>query len=40
MPYPNAKYWLLALFPLAAFVFWRSYLSQLGSVPASFTRTA
>ena len=36
MPYRNAKYWLLALFPLAAFVFWRSYLSQLGSVPASF----
>lgn len=36
MPYRNAKYYLLALFPIAMLAFWPGYLSQLGSAPMSF----
>lgn len=36
MPYRNARYWLLALFPLAAFVFWPQYLSRFSSAGMEF----
>ena len=34
MPYRNAHWWLLGLFPLIALAFWRSYLSQVAAAPA------
>lgn len=36
MPYRHAHWYLLALFPLAALAFWRSYLSQLGTASMEF----
>ncbi|HEU4958652.1 MAG TPA: hypothetical protein VFT40_13630 [Sphingomicrobium sp.] len=36
MPYRHAHWWILALFPFAAFAFWPGYLSILSSSPPSF----
>lgn len=36
MPYRHAHWYILALFPLAAFAFWPSYISQLANAPAEF----
>lgn len=36
MPYRHAHWYVLALFPLAAFAFWPTYLSQLTSASAEF----
>jgi len=36
MPYRHAHWWILALFPFAAFAFWPSYLSVMSDSPPSF----
>lgn len=36
MPYRHAHWYLLALFPLAAFAFWPSYLSQIATASMEF----
>jgi hypothetical protein len=36
MPFKQAHWWVLAVFPLAALAFWPSYVSVLGSSPASY----
>lgn len=36
MPFKHAHWWVLAAFPLAALAFWPSYVSVLGSSPASY----
>lgn len=33
MPYRHAHWWILALFPVAAFAFWPQYISTFGSAP-------
>lgn len=36
MPYRHAHWWILGLFPLAAFAFWPSYVSTIASAPFEF----
>ena len=36
MPYRHAHWWILALFPLAAFAFWPSYISTIGTASFEF----
>ena len=36
MPFRNAHWWVLALFPVAALAFWPGYLSVLGKSPWSY----
>lgn len=36
MPYRHAHWYVLALLPLAAAAFWRSYLGQIGQAPLEF----
>lgn len=36
MPYRHAHWWILGLFPVAAFAFWPSYLSTFSASPPSF----
>ena len=36
MPYRHAHWWILALFPIAAFAFWPSYVSTIGSASLEF----
>lgn len=33
MPYRHAHWWILSLFPFAAFAFWPQYISTIGSAP-------